>query len=270
MAGTRVNPMNAVIDAADKIFYEATYDALNDVVIRKARNAQDMAVKEGRKFFKLLTGRGYMGVKAPGPYGWADLSDKWKQRKKKHRPYAAERIYLGIRPELGKDQMNLRDYMRKKNANILFGTPRVKIKAATDTSDIENPKVTFDSSLNRWRFSEGRLRSTGRSVRGRFVTPSARVTVELFRKIRGLSGPEIFDAMRRKSRDLGAFAGISDDGEGEEGEGDSGSNWIQRLAGNEFGTALRGRVPSRPLLTPFMNWWLDSYMYSKVEKELSL
>lgn len=272
MAKTRPGAaFDAIIDKTERIFYQSSFDALDMVVEAKVKETRRVARKMGREFFRELTSNMYMKSPAPGPFGnWSDINPKWDKRKKFHNRNAYRKIYFGIRPQLGIGK-HLKDEMARKNANVLFGSPRIKVKAASDMTGVEGKIVPVESMPGRFQFAAGSTRrmedGTIKKIGGRFVTPSARVTVELFPRIRNLTAPEIFDAMRRRSRDLGPMLGGGDNEDGEEGSGRDG-NWIERLAGNEFGTALGGKVPARPLLAPFMSWWLQNTGFQRIKEAL--
>ncbi len=268
MAKTRVgSTYSTIIEKSERVFYNATFAALDAIAEEKVRNVRLAARKMGREFFRTLA-KDYMRVPAPGSFGWADLSPKWDKRKRHHNRNAYRKVYYGISPQLGLGA-HLREEMSKKNANVLFGSPKIKVKAASDMTGVEGKIVPVESLPGRYQFAAGSTRrmedGTIKKIGGRFVTPSARVTVELFPRIINLAAPEIFDAMRRRSRDLGPMSGGGDD---EDGEGAGRGNWIQRLAGNEFGTALGGKVPARPLLAPFMRWWLQNTGFKRIEEAL--
>lgn len=262
---------DTIIEKSERIFYNATFAALDAIAEEKVKNVRLAARKMGREFFRTLA-KDYMRVPAPGSFGWADLSPKWDKRKRSRNRNAYRKVYYGISPQLGLGA-HLREEMSKKNANVLFGSPKIKVKAASDLTGVEGKIVPIESLPGRYQFAAGSTRrmddGTIKKIGGRFVTPSARVTVELFPRILNLTAPEIFDAMRRRSRDLGPMTdGGGGDNEDGEGEGSKRGNWIQRLAGNEFGTALGGVVPARPLLAPFMRWWLQNTGFTRIEEAL--
>jgi len=261
---------DAIIEKSERIFYNATFDALDRITEQKVQNVRLAARKMGREFFRTLA-KDYMRVPAPGAFGWADLSPNWDKRKRNRNRYAFRKIYYGISPNLGLGP-HLRDEISKKNANVLFGSPKIKVKAASDMTGVEGKIVPVESLPGRFQFAAGSTRrmddGTIKKIGGRFVTPSARVTVELFPRVLNLTAPEIFDAMRRRSRDLGPMSGGGGDDDEEGGEGAGRGNWIQRLAGNEFGTALGGNVPARPLLAPFMKWWLQNTGFTRIREAL--
>lgn len=270
MAKTRAGAaFDAIIERSERVFYSAAFDALDSIVEAKIENTRLTARKMGRDFFKTLA-KDYMRRPAPGPFGrWAKLNPEWENYKNSKLRGSGKTIYYGISPQKGLGP-HLREVMAAKNANALFGAPRIKVKAASDMTGVEGKIVPVESMPGRYQFAAGSTRrledGSIKKIGGRFVTPSARVTVELFSKIYDLTSPEIFDAMRRRSRDLGPMSSGGDENE-EEG-GTPRGNWIQRLAGNEFGTALGGKVPSRPLLAPFMTFWLQNTGYKRIEEAL--
>lgn len=272
MAKTRPGAaFDAIIDQSEKIFYGITYDVLDEIVQDKARNAQETAVKLGREFFRTLA-RGYMGQPAPGPFGdWADLSPKWAKYKAKKLRGSGKRIYYGISPQLGLGG-HLRAEMAIKNGNVLFGSPKVRTKAASDLSGVEGKIIPVEKLPGRFQFAPGSTRQledgTVKKIGGKFVTPKARVTVEIFRKIVGLTSPEIFEAIRYRDKSIASDPQIPEEDDDGEDVGRPRGNWLERLAGNEFGTALGGRVPARPLLAPFMVWWLQNTAYRRIEEAL--
>lgn len=269
MAKTRSGAaFGAIIEKSERIFYNATFSALDAVAEQKVEATRLAARKMGREFFRTLA-RNYMRRPAPGPFGnWKNLNPSWENYKDSKLRGSGKTIYYGISPQKGLGR-HLRDEMSAKNANVLFGAPRIKVKAASDMTGVEGKIVPIESLPGRYQFAAGATRQMEdgsiKKIGGRFVTPSARVTVELFSKIYNLTAPEIFDAMRKRSRNLGS---MSEGGEEEEEGGAGRGNWIQRLAGNEFGTALGGKVPSRPLLAPFMSWWLQNTGYKRIEEAL--
>lgn len=268
MAKTRPGAaFDAIIEKSERIFYNASFDALDAVVEAKVEETRRAARKMGRDFFKTLA-KEYMRRPAPGPFGnWAKLNPEWENYKRSKLRGSGPMIYYGISPQKGLGD-HLRDIVGSKNANVLFGSPRIKVKAASDMTGVEGKIVPVESMPGRFQFAAGSTRrmedGTIKKIGGRFVTPSARVTVELFPRIYDLTAPQIFDAMRKRSRDLGPMPQEGDEEEGGGGRG----NWIERLAGNEFGTALGGKVPSRPLLAPFMTWWLQNTGYKRIEEAL--
>lgn len=261
---------DAIIDETMRVFYQKTFESLDAVVEQKVANVKKVSVKLGREFFRTMA-RGYMRQAAPGPFKkWAKLNPEWQNYKSSKLKGSGPMIYYGIRPRQGLGA-HLRDEIASKNANVLFGSPRVKVKPATDLTGVEGDIVPIEKAPGKFQFAKGATRrledGTIKKIGGQWVTPSARVTVELFPRIRTLTAPEIFGVMRHKSsRELGPMSG--GESESEEGEGSGGGNWIQRLAGNEFGTALGGKVPARPLLAPFMEWWLQNTGFQGIEEAL--
>lgn len=257
---------DAIIEKSERIFYNAAFDTLDAAVEAKVEATRTAARRMGREFFRTLA-KDYMRRPAPGPFGnWATLNPQWENYKNSKLRGSGKAIYYGISPQRGLGS-HLRDIMASKNANVLFGSPRVRVKAASDMTGVEGKIVPVESLPGRYQFAAGSTRrmddGTVKKIGGRFVTPSARVTVELFPRIYDLTAPEIFQAMRKRSRDIGSTSESS-----AESDGPQRGNWIQRLAGNEFGTALGGKVPSRPLLAPFMTWWLQNTGYKRIEEAL--
>lgn len=251
----------AVIDNAEKIFYRTAFDVLDAIAYEKVDQARTAARKMGSEFFRTLA-KDYMKVEAPGPFGkWAKLNPEWENYKNSKLRGSGSKIYYGISPQKGLGR-HLRQEMAQKNANRLFGAPKIRVKAASDQTGVQGKIVPNEKLFGRFQFASGSTKTlpdgSVRKIGGQFVTPSARVTVELFPKVVGLTSPEIFDAMQKRSPDVGGSS---------EGDGGRG-NWIERLAGNEFGTALGGKVPARPLLAPFMEWWLQNTAYRRIEEAL--
>ena len=236
---------NPVIDEAERMVFDQMGYALAGQAEATANRLYHVALKLQDDFFKKLTVPGvYMAVNKPGIGGpYPDLSPRWAKRKaKKLGSASGNNFYFGISPQMHKGP-HLINVLAKQDASKFFGKPQIEI----DTSFIPS-NVRLNKS-GRYQYV-AKTRINGQKVGGQFFKPKIRLSAIAFPDAIGKSDQQLFALMAAKTRD---------------------ALWLKKLAKNQFGGPLgRWNVPARPLLIPFLSWYVDTHMPSELNRQVSL
>lgn len=240
---------DVVFEAAERVAYQMIREGFDAKLESEAVDMYALAKELTQKFFKVLTSNDFMNRSTmPAEFkgvSWKDLSGEWQNYKKSKLRGSGDKFYYGISPQVSRGR-HLTQQMRGQSAGALFGLPRVKRRQGTKTDNVfkDDGGPLVDTSSGRPRFASGtyRLREDGSrdSTGGRFVTLRATISVEMFPKLKDKTVGDAFERLDDKGR-FSKKDGIS---------------WVKKLAVNEFGSA---KVPSRPLLGPFLNWYIYTY-----------
>lgn len=269
--------VKAIFDGITQIVFQDVTEGFNRELAAQADAVYQAAKLITQKTFKVLTAGGdgsYLRVTAPNANlktSWPALSDKWNDYKAKRLSTSKGMFYYGISPRLketkGKSpSAHLKQQMSGRSAGALFGLPKVRIKQGTSTEQVFNieGKPTQTTGSGQTKFTKGTYRPAregdkavkalpGRDgmyrwLGGQFVALRAEISVELFPRLKNITPSEVFARMMK-----------------EEGAKKNGNGWLVKLRSNEFGSP-KFKIPSRPLLVPFLQWYVDQYAVDELDK----
>lgn len=225
--------VDATFDELESMLFQVTVNAFSRFTADFVQEAKETAKSLDDNFFTLLATRGkYMDVDDGYFAGYQKLSDDYIDKKARAGIIGGGDGDSRFYFGLGKGG-HLINTLKRKTGSMFFGNPNVTVQEAKAADGI-------DVSSGRVRIAKG-LPKAGTFAK--LSNVQTQILIEMFPKVR----------RNARGKELTDFLGDS--------------KWAKKLAMNDQGG---GKLPARPLFTPFFNWYVESHMPEEIKRRLQL